>query len=307
MCKDKIGSKFFIKILTVFLTVIVCCFVTVDQAYSQGFGTLTAVGGTSKAVSVNNTIDLQVKLTVLGNNPGEGHTINFAGPTAGPQNGDASISATSGETDEDGIVTISFSSGNFTTSIDGEYKVKASYGAINPVSITFKIRVKPSPTGAAHISFRNPTDDPDYSTVDKIIRVVGSSVELNFLVTDSSFGGIKDAAVDFSISPSGSVDPTGASSANGGLVSTTATLGTTAQDYTIKAVIRGLTTTAATSKIIVTGVNAPAALRKISGDNQTGYINEKGTDLQVKVVDGDDAVVGGMLVTFSATGGTVDP
>jgi adhesin/invasin len=127
-------------------------------------------------------------------------------------------------------------------------------------------------------------------------------------VKDADGNPVSGAAVTWVVtSGGGSVDPTTSTTDAAGQASTSWTLGSSVATNTVQAVVSGVGSATFTA---TAAAGAPAQIRIISGNNQSGQVGiQLGADLVVSVEDGDGNAVAGATVTWQVTdgGGSVAP
>ena len=127
-------------------------------------------------------------------------------------------------------------------------------------------------------------------------------------VLDQNSAVLSGVTVSFSVSPSGTLNPTSATTGANGQASTTLQLGSTARQYTVTASVSGLTSVEFTA----TATEPPRAaqLERGDGNGQTGEIGQHlANPLIVTVFDQYDNPLPGVEVIFSVnpTSGVLNP
>ena len=127
-------------------------------------------------------------------------------------------------------------------------------------------------------------------------------------VLDQDGAALGGVSVSFSVSPSGTLSTTTATTGTNGQASTTLTLGSTTGTYTVTASVAGITETVS---FTATGEAAPppppperiaTTLEKVSGDGQSAQVNTQlSSSFVVRVLDQDDAALSGVSVSFSVS------
>ena len=116
-------------------------------------------------------------------------------------------------------------------------------------------------------------------------------------VRDQNGGTLSGVTVSFSVVPGGSLNPTSATTDTSGQASTSLTLGSTAETYTVTASVSGIT-----AETTATATEPPRAttLSKVSGDGQSGSADMTlANPLVVKVLDQYGNPLSGVTVNFS--------
>ena len=120
-------------------------------------------------------------------------------------------------------------------------------------------------------------------------------------VLDQNSAVLSGVTVSFSVSPSGTLNPTSATTGSDGQASTTLQFGSTAGTYTVTASVSGITQQA-TFTATATEPPRAATLEQGSGDGQSGETGHHLTDpLIVTVLDQYGNPLSGVTVSFSVT------
>ena len=121
-------------------------------------------------------------------------------------------------------------------------------------------------------------------------------------VLDQNGAAMSGVTVNFSVSPSGTLSATTATTGTNGEASTTLTLGSTAGTYTVTASVTGITRTVSFTATAEAAPKVATTLESVSGDGQSAQV---GTQLSsafiVRVLDQDDAAMSGVTVNFSVS------
>ncbi|HEV8455594.1 MAG TPA: Ig-like domain-containing protein [Gemmatimonadales bacterium] len=104
----------------------------------------------------------------------------------------------------------------------------------------------------------------------------------------------------------GTLTPSSGPTDANGLASTEWTLGPFKGLHTVTATVDGATT-ASVNFTATAAPDAPMALTKVTGDNQTGMVNTTLAHVQVRVEDQFQNAIAGVGVSWSVSGGAVSP
>jgi plastocyanin len=104
----------------------------------------------------------------------------------------------------------------------------------------------------------------------------------------------------------GSLTPSSGPTDGNGLAATEWTLGPFKGLHTVTATVNGATT-ASVNFTATAAADAPAAVTKVTGDNQTGMVNTPLAHVQVRVEDQFQNAIAGVGISWNVSGGTVSP
>ena len=127
-------------------------------------------------------------------------------------------------------------------------------------------------------------------------------------VLDQNSAVLSGVTVNFTVSPSGTLNPTSATTGSNGQASTTLQLGSTATTYTVTASVTGLTSVEFTAT--ATEPLRASTLEVVSGDGQSAETDQHlANPLVVRVLDQNSAVLSDVTVNFSVnpTSGVLSP
>ncbi|RKU31234.1 hypothetical protein C6499_04895, partial [Candidatus Poribacteria bacterium] len=255
--------------------------------------TLEAVRGNGQSAEINQHLANPLVVRVLDQYGAvlSGITVNFSvSPSSGVLNPSSAITGSNGE------ASTALQLGNTA----GSYTVTASVSGI-----------------AQQVTFTATATDPPRATTLEYRRGNGQSAEINQQLANSlvvrvldQYGAVLSGiTVNFSVSPSGTLNPTSTTTGSNGEASTALTLGNTARSYTVTASVSGI---AQQVTFTATATNPPpraTTLEYRRGNGQSAEINQQlANPLVVRVLDQYGAVLSGITVNFSVSpSGTLNP
>jgi len=269
--------------------------------------TLEEVRGNGQSAEINQYLANPLVVRVL-DQYGDvlsGVTVNFSvSPSSGVLNPSSATTGSNGE------ASTALQLGNTA----GSYTVTASVSGIAQ-QVTFTATATNPPPRATTLEYR---------------RGNGQSAEINQQLANSLVVRVLDqygdvlsgVTVNFSVSPSGTLNPTSAATGSNGEASTALTLGNTARSYRVTASVSDIAqqvtfTATATNPPPQQPVQQqpppqpiPTTLEQVSGNGQSAEINQPlANSLVVRVLDQHGAVLSGITVNFSVnpTSGVLSP
>ncbi len=260
-------------------------------ALSASANGLTRVSGDSQTGAAGTTLaePLVVSVADAFGNPVAGVTVAWAAVGGG------SVSESETSTDASGSTSVTRTLG---PTAGPQSTTATSAGLVgSPVTFTHTA-TSGSASGVQLLSGDGQTGAPGATLPDPIVVAV----------KDADGNPVSGAAVTWVVtSGGGSVDPTTSTTDAAGQASTSWTLGSSVATNTVQAVVSGVGSATFTA---TAAAGAPAQIRIISGNNQSGQVGiQLAADLVVSVEDRDGNVVAGATVTWQATdgGGSVAP
>ena len=256
--------------------------------------TLTVYSGDTQKAKRNRQLanPLIVMVTGSSGNRFQGAVVNFAFKDGSPT---GRLSPTRATTGTNGLAQTRLTLGSDV----GTYTVTASVEGtvpVEPVEFTANTTV---PTTIEIISGSGQTAGPN----------VQLSSPLIVLVKDEEGDAFPGATVDFSVTPkNGILNPTSAVTSSNGRAQTRLTLGAVGTSDGVYKVTASVSGVSDTVEFRATLFDNGSTMEIVSGDGQTGVVNQRLADpLVVVVKDVNGKPLSGVTVMFDAKSGTVSP
>ena len=227
--------------------------------------------------------------------------------------------------DQDGValggVSVSFSvspsgtlsASSATTGADGQASTRLTLGS-TAGSYTVTVSVTKPDSTKLEVSFTaTATAPPKVPTTLEKVSGDGQSGQVStqlsnplvVRVLDQDGVALGGVSVSFSVSPSGTLSTSSATTGSNEQASTRLTLGSTIGTYTVTASVTKPDGTKLEVSFTATATappKVPTTLEKVSGDDQSGQVNTQlSNPLVIRVLDQDGVALGGVSVSFSVS------